>query len=83
MESAFTQSDADVMDKLQAYVHDNPHLLVVGKIIVNQSVPWSSPGSAKSVMKNLHSSKLMTEEEWLGIYGNLWGCREVYRGGCQ
>ena len=70
MESAFSQSDDDVMYKLRAYACDNPHLLVVGKIIIKQSTQWSSPGSTKSIVKNLRSSKLMTEEEWPGIYGD-------------
>jgi len=77
MESAFTQSNGNVMDKLWAYVHDNPQLLVVSKIIINQSAPWSSPGLAKSVMKNLHLSKLMMEEEWPGIYGDAKKYTEV------
>ena len=36
MESAFSQSDRDVMDKLQAFIQDLPNLLVIGKIIVKQ-----------------------------------------------
>lgn len=38
MESAFSQSDRNVMDKLQAFIQDLPDLLVVGKIIVKQEM---------------------------------------------
>ena len=77
MESTFSQSDADVMYKLRAYAEGNPHLLVIGKIVVNQSTPWSSPASIKSLVKNLRSSKLMTEDEWPGIHGDAEKYAEV------
>ena len=77
MESSFSQSDGDVMYKLRSYAQSNPHLLVVGKIVINQSTQWSSPGSNKSIVKKLRSSKLMTEEEWPGIYGDAKKYLEV------
>jgi len=77
VECAFSQSDADVMHKLRAYTCDHPHLLVVFKIVIKQSAQWSSPGSTKSIVKNLRSSKLMTEEEWPGIYGDAKKYAEV------
>ena len=77
MESAFSQSDGDVMYKLRSYAQSNPHLLIVGKIVINQSTQWSSPGSNKSIVKKLRSSKLMTEEEWPEFYGDAKKYLEV------
>ena len=77
MESTFNQSDNDVMEKLRCYTHSNPDLLVAGKIIVKQSRQWSSPGSIKSLVKNLCSSELVTQVEWPGIYGNAAKYLEV------
>ena len=64
MESAFSQSDVSVMDKLQAYVDDEPNLLVVGKILIKQAMPYYSPGSKQSISKKLRSSALLPKDEW-------------------
>lgn len=37
MESTFSQSDKDVMDKLHNYVHNAPDLLVVCKIVLKEA----------------------------------------------
>ena len=47
MESTFSQSDKDVMDKLHDYVHNAPDLLVVCKIVLKEAKcycgqAWSS-----------------------------------------
>ncbi|KAI5990937.1 hypothetical protein EDD15DRAFT_2369305 [Pisolithus albus] len=65
MECAFSQSDCDVMHKLDAYVRDIPDLLVVGKILITQAERYASPGSNGSVAQQLRSSDIMTREEWL------------------
>ena len=77
MESTFSQSDNDVMEKLRCYTRSNPDLLVAGKIVVKQSRQWSSPGSIKFLVKNLHSSELVTQVEWPGIYGDATKYSEV------
>ncbi|KAI6099011.1 hypothetical protein F5141DRAFT_404759 [Pisolithus sp. B1] len=64
MESAFSQSDSDVMRKLNAYVQDIPSLLVVGKLLIKQGQQYHSPGSKGSAALRLRSSNLMTQEEW-------------------
>ncbi|KAI6039791.1 hypothetical protein EDC04DRAFT_2894731 [Pisolithus marmoratus] len=64
MESAFSQSDCDVMRTLHAYVQEVPGLLVVGKILIKQAQQYYSPGSSSSVAPRLRSSDLMTQREW-------------------
>ncbi|KAL4080794.1 hypothetical protein J3A83DRAFT_4202492 [Scleroderma citrinum] len=64
MESAFVQSDGDVMQKLQAYVRDIPDLLVVGKILIKQANQYRSPGAKGTIAQHLRSSALMTQETW-------------------
>jgi len=59
MESASSQSDSVVMDKLGAYVRDVPELLVVGKHLIKEGTPYHSPGSKGSNVKRLRSSKRM------------------------
>jgi len=59
MENAFSQSDGVVMDKLRAYVRDNPELLVVGKLLTKEGAPYHSPSSKGSNVKRLRSSKRM------------------------
>ncbi|KAI6132691.1 hypothetical protein EDD17DRAFT_981447 [Pisolithus thermaeus] len=77
MESAFAQPDADVMRKLHAYVSDEPNLLVVGKITLNQATPYRSPGSKGSIAKELRSSELLTKEEWGDRLGDLDAISQV------
>ncbi|KAI5995204.1 hypothetical protein EDD15DRAFT_728043 [Pisolithus albus] len=64
MECAFSQSNCDVMHKLNAYVRDIPDLLVVGKILVKEAERYASLGSDSSVAPQLRSSNTMTPEEW-------------------
>ena len=70
MESAFTQSDRDVMRKLEAYIHNLPDLLVVGKILIKQAKRYCNPRSKPTVMQRLRSSALMSHGEWSGDYGD-------------
>ena len=63
-ESAFSQSDADIMDKLRAYVDDEPDLLVVGKILIKQAIPYRRPGANQSIVRRLRRSQLMSKKEW-------------------
>ena len=64
MESAFSQSNVSVMDKLQAYVDDEPDLLVIGKILIKQATLYHSPSSKQSILKKLRSSALLPKNEW-------------------
>ena len=50
LESAFSQSDTGVMDKLQEYVRNLPHLLVVGKILICQAIPYHKPVGYKHIV---------------------------------
>ena len=63
-ESAFSQSDADVMDKLWAYVNDEPDLLVIGKILIKQAIPYRRLGANQSIVRRLRWSQLMSKKEW-------------------
>jgi len=64
MECASSQSDRDVTGKLQRYIEDIPGLLVVGKILSRQAMPFCSPGSNGSIARSLRSSELKTFAEW-------------------
>jgi len=70
MESAFTQSDRDVMRKLEAYIHDLPNLLVVGKILIKQAKRYRNPRSKPTVVQWLRSSVLMSCGKWSDDYGD-------------
>jgi len=63
MESAFTQSNHDVMRKL-------PDLLVIGKILIKQAKRYRNPCSKPTVMQQLRSSVLMSRGEWSDDYGD-------------
>ena len=63
-ESAFSQSNTDIMDKLQAYVDDKPDLLVIGKILIKQAIPYCRPGANQSIVRRLQWSQLMSKKEW-------------------
>ncbi|KAI6013293.1 hypothetical protein EDC04DRAFT_2904708 [Pisolithus marmoratus] len=69
MECAFSQSDHNVMRKLNTYVQDIPSVLVVGKILIKQAEKYRSPGSNCSIAPRLRSSDLMTMDEWTGDVG--------------
>jgi len=69
MESAFSQSDEAVMKKLRDYVNDHPDVLVVGKVLFKQEIPYRSPGMNGSLAPRLRSSELMTQTEWRGDLG--------------
>ena len=62
MESAFSQTDESVMKKLWGYVRDILGLLVVGKILFQESAQYRRPGV--NAAKNLQSSELMTQDEF-------------------
>ena len=64
MESSFSQSDHDVMRKLESYAKDIPKLLVVGKILIKQTTPYHSPGSNVTIASRLQLSELMTRRDW-------------------
>jgi len=63
-ECAFTQSDENVTENLQAYVLDAPDILVVCKILINQGDRYHSPGAKPSIAKGLQSSCLLTWSEF-------------------
>ena len=64
MESVFSQSDKDVMDKLCDYACNAPDLLVVCKIILKEAKHYCSPGLKWSSAKQLRSTALMSQREW-------------------
>ena len=69
MESVFLQIDKVVMDKLQNYVSDHPDVLMVGKILMKQAMPYHSPGLNGSLVPHLWSSELMMQTKWKGDLG--------------
>ena len=69
MESTFSQSDEAVMKKLRDYVCDHPDVLVVGKVLFKQAIPYQSPGVNGSLAPYLQSAELMTRTEWQGNLG--------------
>ena len=64
IESAFSQTDANVMEKLRGYVLAVPDLLVVCKISFKQARKYESPRLRGSTAKLLRSATLLTESEW-------------------
>jgi len=81
-ECTFMQSDENVTEKLQAYVHDVPDILVICKILINQGDHYHSPGAKLSIAKGLWSSHLLTwfkfssanagEFAWMVVDGHTW-----------
>ena len=69
MESTFLQSDEVVMDKLQNYIYNRPNVLMVGKILMKQAMPYHSPSSNGSLVPCLQSSELMMWTKWKGDLG--------------
>ena len=69
-ESAFTQSDTDVMKKLRAYIRDIPELQVVGKILLNQTAGYQAPAPNSAVAQKLRSTAVMNKMKWARNYGN-------------
>ena len=69
MESAFSQNDADVTEKLRAYIEDHPDILVVGKVLLKQNGKYSSPGANGSLATSLRSSELLSRRNWRGSLG--------------
>ena len=69
MESAFSQNDANVMEKLHAYIEDHPDILVIGKVLLKQNGKYSSPGANSSLVISLHSSELLLQRYWRGSLG--------------
>ena len=64
VESAFSQTDVNVMEKLRRYVLAVPDLLVVCKISFEQTRKFESPSLKGSTVKPLRSAPLLTESEW-------------------
>ena len=62
LECAFSQSDESVMKKLEAYVWDIPDLLVVGKILIQETSQYCSLGA--NAAKDLQSSELMMQAKF-------------------
>ncbi|KAI6135877.1 hypothetical protein EV401DRAFT_2095709 [Pisolithus croceorrhizus] len=59
------------MCKLHAYTDNNPTLLVIGKILLKQATPYHNPGLNGSIVKELQSSGLLTEDEWRCHLGDM------------
>jgi len=70
IESAFSQSDDNVMAKLRGYALEIPELLVACKISFEQAGIYRSPGVRRSVAEFLRSSPLLTIGEWKKLVGD-------------
>ena len=81
LESAFSQSNADVMKKLRKYVHDLPHLLVVGKIIIWQTIPYRKPMKSSVTTAWLRQTPLMDEGQFVGNFGSSTEYSQVFTHG--
>ena len=69
IESAFSQTDANVMYKLHRFILAVPDLLVVCKISFEQTHKFESPSLKGSMVKPLWSAPLLTESEWKQCVG--------------
>ena len=67
MECTFSQKDEDAMQRLQQYIHDDPDILVVGKIVIKQATTYRSPGSNVNLATQLRLAPLVTFSEWLAL----------------
>ena len=67
MECTFSQKDEDATQRLQQYIHDDPDILVVGKIVIKQASTYRSPGSDVNLATHLRLAPLMTFSQWLGL----------------
>ena len=81
LESAFSQSNADVMKKLWKYVHDLPHLLVVGKIIIWQAIPYHKPMKNSVTTARLRQVPLMDEGQFAENFGSSTRYSQVFTHG--
>ncbi|KAI5984761.1 hypothetical protein EDD15DRAFT_2374908 [Pisolithus albus] len=64
MEMAFTQTNADVMKKLQSYITHNPHALTVFKIKVKETYRTPSQSPSSSNVKRFMGRTLLTLQEF-------------------
>ena len=55
------------MQRLQQYIHDDPDILVVGKIVIKQATTYRSPGSNVNLATQLRLAPLVTFSEWLAL----------------
>ena len=62
LQCTFSRLDESVMKKLEAYVRDIPDLLVVGKILIQETSQYCSPGT--NAAKDLQSSELMMQAKF-------------------
>lgn len=60
LECAFTQSNADVMRKLKAYVSDFPDIVAVSKIVIKET-PYTTPKDQTGIV----GVQPITVKEWL------------------
>ena len=70
VESAFTQSNTDVIKKLRAYIDDLPDLQVIGKILLNRRTKYAAPSPNSVLGQKLRSTPLMTKKAWAKGYGD-------------
>ena len=64
IESTFSQTDANIMDKLHRFVLAVPDLLVICKISFMQTHKFESPSLKGSTVKPLWSAPLLTKSKW-------------------
>ena len=77
MECTFSQKDEDAMQRLQQYIHDDPDILVVRKIVIKQATMYRSPGSNVNLATQLWLAPLVTFSEWLALRSDEDEFRQV------
>ena len=81
LESEFSQSDTDMMDKLWEYIRDLPHLLVVSKILIRQAIPYHKPTPNSAMTAQLWEARLMDEGQFVGNFGSSTGYSQIVASG--
>ena len=77
LESAFSQSNTDMMSKLRKYAHDLPHLLVLGKILIRQAELYHKPTNNSATTVQLREVPLMDEGQFAGNFGRSTGYSQI------
>jgi len=81
LESAFSQSNTDMMNKLRKYIRDLPHLLVVGKILIWQATRYHKPTKNSATTTRLRQARLMDEGQFAGNFGSSTGYSRIVASG--
>ncbi|KIM60206.1 hypothetical protein SCLCIDRAFT_26730 [Scleroderma citrinum Foug A] len=69
------------MDKLWEYIRNLPHLLVVGKILICQAIPYHKPTPNSAMTVQLWEAQLMDEGQFAGNFGSSMGYSQIVASG--